>query len=109
MLRWTESTDEHVRSYVNGIPTAPAARTRAARAGLGKAVRNFIDTHGLTPKGVTLTADDIREGVTGVFLPDPQFQGQTKDRLNNPEIDAVLDSTERPALERWLNHNISGP
>ena len=47
--------------------------------------------------------------MTGVFLPDPQFQGQTKDRLNNPEIGAVLDSTVRPALEHWLNHNISGP
>ena len=111
VLRWTESTDEHLRSYVNGIPTSSGGtHETGARAGLGKAVRNFIDTHGLTPKGVTLTADDIREGVTGVlsvFIPDPQFQGQTKDRLNNPEIGAVLDSTVRPALEHWLNHNIS--
>ena len=111
VLRWTESTDEHLRSYVNGIPTSSGGtHETGARAGLGKAVRNFIDTHGLTPKGVTLTSDDIREGVTGVlsiFIPDPQFQGQTKDRLNNPEIGAVLDSTVRPALEHWLNHNIS--
>ncbi len=111
VLRWTESTDEHLRSYVNGIPTSSGGtHEHGARAGLGKAVRNFIDTHGLTPKGVTLTGDDIREGVTGVlsvFIPDPQFQGQTKDRLNNPEMGAVLDSTVRPALEHWLNHNIS--
>ncbi len=111
VLRWTESTDEHLRSYVNGIPTSSGGTHEAgARAGLGKAVRNFIETHGLTPKGVTLTAEDIREGLTGVlsvFIRDPQFQGQTKDRLNNPEVSAVLDSTVRPALEHWLNHNIS--
>ena len=73
-------------------------------------MRNFIETHGLSPKGVTLAADDIREGLTGVlsiFVRDPQFQGQTKDRLNNPEIAAAIDSAVRPALEHWLNHNIS--
>ena len=73
-------------------------------------MRNFIETHNLTPKGVTLTADDIREGLTGVlsiFLAEPQFQGQTKDRLNNPEVLSTVDSMVRPALEHWLNHNIS--
>ena len=89
-LQWTQSTDEHVRSYVNGIPTGSGGtHENGFRAGLGKAVRNFIDTHNLSPKGVTLTAEDIREGLVGVlsvFLQEPQFQGQTKDRLNNPEV-----------------------
>ncbi len=111
VLQWTESTEEHVRSYVNGIPTSSGGtHENGLRAGLGKAIRNFIDTHGLTPKGVTLTTDDIREGVTGVvsvFIPDPQFQGQTKDRLNNPELAGIIDGLVRPALEHWLNHNIS--
>ena len=111
VLQWTEATDEHLRSYVNGIPTASGGtHENGVRAGLGKAVRNFIETHNLTPKGVSLTADDIREGLTGVvsiFVPDPQFQGQTKDRLNNPELAPVLDGAMRPALEHWLNHNIS--
>ena len=67
-LQWTESTDEHVRSYVNGIPTGSGGtHENGLRAGLGKAVRNFIDTHNLSPKGVTLTAEDIREGLTGVL------------------------------------------
>ena len=73
-------------------------------------MRNFIETHNLTPKGVTLTADDIREGLVGVlsiFIAEPQFQGQTKDRLNNPELLSAVDSAVRPALEHWLNHNIS--
>ncbi len=111
VLDWTEATEEHVRSYVNGIPTGSGGTHESGlRAGIGKAVRNFIDTHNLSPKGVTLTAEDIREGLVGilsVFMPDPQFQGQTKDRLNNPEMLSVVDSMVRPALEHWLNQNIS--
>jgi DNA gyrase subunit B/topoisomerase-4 subunit B len=110
-LQWTEATDEHVRSYVNGIPTGSGGtHENGLRAGLGKAVRNFIETHNLSPKGVSLTAEDIREGLVGVlsaFVQDPQFQGQTKDRLNNPEVLALVDGAVRPALEHWLNHNIT--
>ena len=108
-MRWTESTDEHVRSYVNGIPTGSGGtHENGLRSGIGKAIRNFIETHNLSPKGVTLTAEDIREGIVGVlsiFIKEPQFQGQTKDRLNNPEVAAIVDSMVRPALEHWLNHN----
>jgi DNA gyrase subunit B/topoisomerase-4 subunit B len=111
VLQWTEATDEHVRSYVNGIPTGSGGtHENGLRSGLGKAVRNYIDTHNLSPKGVTLAAEDIREGLTGVlslFIEEPQFQGQTKDRLNNPEMTAAVDSAVRPALEHWLNHNRS--
>jgi len=111
VLQWTEATEEHVRSYVNGIPTGSGGtHENGLRAGIGKAIRNFIDTHNLSPKGVTLVAEDIREGMTGVlsvFVQEPQFQGQTKDRLNNPELTSQLDGAVRPALEHWLNHNIS--
>jgi DNA gyrase subunit B/topoisomerase-4 subunit B len=111
VLQWTEATDEHIRSYVNGIPTGSGGtHENGLRAGLGKAVRNYIDTHSLSPKGVTLIAEDIREGLTGVlsiFIEEPQFQGQTKDRLNNPEVLSAIDSAVRPALEHWLNHNRS--
>jgi DNA gyrase subunit B len=111
VLQWTESTDEHLRSYVNGIPTGSGGTHEGGlRAGLGKAVRNYIDTHNLSPKGVSLTAEDIREGLTGVlsvFIQEPQFQGQTKDRLNNPEVLSAVDGLVRPALEHWLNNNQS--
>ena len=110
-MQWTQSTDEHVRSYVNGIPTGSGGtHENGFRAGIGKAVRNFIETHNLSPKGVTLTAEDIREGlvaVLSIFVQEPQFQGQTKDRLNNPEVLSAVDSQVRPALEHWLNTNIS--
>jgi DNA gyrase/topoisomerase IV subunit B len=108
-LQWTEATDEHVRSYVNGIPTANGgAHENGFRAGLGKAIRNFIDTHNLTPRGVKFTPEDIREGVfaiVSIFVGDPQFQGQTKDRLNNPEVQPAVDGAVRAALEQWLNNN----
>jgi DNA gyrase subunit B/topoisomerase-4 subunit B len=111
VLQWTEATDEHLRSYVNGIPTGSGGtHENGFRAGLGKAVRNFNETHNLSPKGVTVTAEDIREGLTGIlsiFLAEPQFQGQTKDRLNNSEVASIVDGFLRPALEHWLNNNIS--
>jgi DNA gyrase subunit B len=110
-LQWSESTEEHVRSYVNGIPTGSGGtHENGFRAGLVKAVRNYIDTHDLTPKGVALTAEDIREGllaILSVFIQEPQFQGQTKDRLNNPEVPSAVDGLVRPALEHWMNHNQS--
>ena len=110
-LQWTESTDEHVKSYVNGIPTnSGGTHENGLRAGIGKAIRNYIETHNLSPKGVTLSADDIREGLVGIlsiFVQEPQFQGQTKDKLNNPEMLAAVDAAVRPGLEHWLNHNIS--
>ena len=106
-LLWTEATEEKLKSYVNGIPTGTGGtHENGLRAGLVKAVRNYIDTHGLTPRGVTISAEDIREGLVGVvslFVKDPQFQGQTKDRLNNPEIQSLVDGWVRPALEQWLN------
>jgi len=108
---WTEATDESLRSFVNGIPTGSGGtHENGLRAGVAKAVRNYIDTHNLAPRGVNIAAEDIREGMLGVlsiFVAEPQFQGQTKDRLNNPELQSVIDSAVRPVLEQWLNSNRS--
>jgi len=108
-FQWTESTDEHVRSYVNGIPTGSGGTHEVGlRSAVGKAVRNFIETHQLSPRGVTLSGEDIREGfasVLSIYIAEPQFQGQTKDRLNNPEVQTYVDQAVRPALEQWLNSN----
>ncbi len=110
-VQWTESTDEHVRSYANGIPTGSGGtHENGFRAAVGKALRNYIDTHKLWPRGLVLSADDIREGMVGVlsvFVAEPQFQGQTKDRLNNPELQSLVDGALRPGLEQWLNSNPS--
>jgi DNA gyrase subunit B/topoisomerase-4 subunit B len=106
---WTESTEEVFKSYANGIYNPDGGtHENGLRAAVLKAIRNYIETHDLTPRGVTLAAEDIREGVIGVlsvFVEDPQFQGQTKVRLNNAEVQGMVDKAVGPALEQWLNNN----
>jgi DNA gyrase subunit B len=108
-LRWTEATDEVIRSYANGIPTGSGGtHENGFKQGLAKAIRNHMETHKLMPKGVKIAADDIREGLVAlvsVYVEEPQFQGQTKDRLNNPEITAQIETSVRTAFEQWLLNN----
>jgi len=108
-LQWTESHEETLRSYVNGIPTPQGgAHEQGFRQAIVKAVRSFVDASGIAPKNLSLTAEDIREGIVGVlsiYLHEPQFQGQTKERLGNPEAQQIVDSAIRPALETFLLEN----
>jgi DNA gyrase subunit B/topoisomerase-4 subunit B len=98
-------------SFVNGIPTREGGtHEQGLRDGLVKALRAFVDSHGLAPRGLSLTSDDLREGllcIISLMAPDPQFQGQTKQKLNNPEIRSTVDSVVRPTLEQWLHDNKS--
>ena len=111
VLQWTESTTESIRSYVNGIRThAGGTHLNGLRSGINKAVKNYMETHDIKPKGVTITPDDIREGIYGilsVFISEPMFQGQTKEKLNNPELTNLVESMVRPSIETWLNNNAS--
>ena len=108
-LQWTEAPDDLIKTYVNSVPTPDGGTHDAGlKSAIVKAVRNYIGTHKLDPKGVSLTAEDIREGVVAVlstFVHDPQFQSQTKNRLNNPEIAQQVEGIVRPALENYLNAN----
>jgi DNA gyrase/topoisomerase IV subunit B len=111
-MQWTESTDESIRSYVNGIRTADGGTHEGGlKSGIVKAIRNFMETHNVKlPKDVEITANDIREGLVGIlsiFIRDPAFQGQTKEKLNNPEMTAIIEGFVRPALETWLNANMN--
>jgi DNA gyrase subunit B len=75
-----------------------------------RAVRGFMEAKDITVKGLNLSAEDIREGAVAllsVYVKEPQFQGQTKDRLNNPEVAPAVESALRPALEQWLLENPS--
>jgi DNA gyrase/topoisomerase IV subunit B len=108
-LQWTESTDESIRSYVNGIRTSSGGtHENGLKGGVVKAIRNYMETHEVKVKGLSITAEDIREGVVAilsVFVREPMFQGQTKERLNNPEMTGAVDNWVRPAFEAWLNNN----
>ena len=115
--RWSWPCNGPNRPTKASAPTStafapsPAARTRTGfKSGIVKAIRNFMETHEVKTKGVTITAEDIREGIVGIlsiFVREPMFQGQTKEKLNNPELTAVVDNFVRPALEAWLNANMT--
>lgn len=106
-LQWTEAPREEVRTFVNGIPTRDGGtHEQGFRDAVRQAVRAYMDTHSLVPKGLELTTEDIREGLFGIvnlFLVDPQFQGQTKEKLNNPEARAIVLAALRLELEGYLN------
>ena len=110
-LAWTESTDEDVRSFVNTIPTRDGGtHEQGLRDAVKAAVLRFMDAHELIKKGTEVKGEDIREGVTAVLsicVREPQFQGQTKGRLNNPEVKALVESMVRPRLEDFLFKNKS--
>jgi DNA gyrase subunit B/topoisomerase-4 subunit B len=110
-MTWTDFPRESITCYVNGIHTSDGGtHEQGFREAITRALRNFIETHDLTPRGVNLTADDIREGIYGmlsIFIREPQFQGQTKDKLNNPEVRAQVEGAVRPALEQWLHDHKS--
>jgi DNA gyrase subunit B/topoisomerase-4 subunit B len=107
-MSWTDLPKERFLSFVNGIPTRDGGTHESGlRDAIVKAVRNYVETHDVAiPRGIKLTADDIREGVVGIisiFAHEPQFQGQTKEKLNNPEIRAQVDGAVRQELEQWLH------
>lgn len=109
-LCWTENTNEKVLSYVNGINTAEGgSHDDGFRSGLSKAIRNYLSVHDLVPKGVKIVGEDMREGMVAVLsvnvpgsVSQLQFQGQTKDKLNNPEVTAPVETLVR-SLENVLN------
>ncbi len=108
---WTESTNEKVLSYVNGIFTPEGgSHAEGFKSGLSKAIRNYMSVHELLPKNLKIGGEDLREGlhaVISVQVPGSiqlQFQGQTKDKLNNPEVEEPVDTLCK-TFENYLNSN----
>ena len=110
-LAWTEATDEDVRSFVNTIPTRDGGtHEQGMRDAVKDAVLKFMKEHELIKKGTEIKGEDIREGLTAILsicVHEPQFQGQTKGRLNNPEVKGLVASMIRPRLEDFLFKNKS--
>ena len=109
-LNWTHNTNERILSFVNGIPTQDGGtHEQGLKDAVLRSIRSYISTNSVAiPRGVKLSAEDIREGILCIcscFIHEPQFQGQTKDKLNNPEILSQIDSFVRPALQNWLLEN----
>ena len=104
---WTEAPREQITSFVNGIPTRDGGtHEQGLKDGVTKAVRNYIETHDLGQRKLDVTAEDIREGLVAVvnlYHVDPQFQGQTKEKLNNPEARSAVSGAFRTEFEQYLN------
>ncbi len=109
ILGWTDATTEIIYSFANGVRTADGgSHENGLKQAIVKAVRAYQTAHKKVPKGLTISAEDIREGLVGVlslYIREPQFQGQTKGRLNNPEALGLVENIVRPALEHWLLNN----
>lgn len=109
-LTWLEEGSCANESYVNLIPT-PLGGTHEAglKQAAFNAVSNFINHHNLLPRGVKLQSDDVFGRVAFVLsarVLDPQFQGQTKDKLTNRDALKLVASVCADPLELWLNQNV---
>ena len=106
-LQWTEMPSETILSYVNGIPTVDGGtHVQGLKDAVRSAIRAYMETHDLLPRALEVAAEDIREGLVAVvnlFMVDPQFQGQTKEKLNNPQTRTLISGTVKLGLEQFLN------
>jgi len=97
-------------SYVNLIPTPQGGtHVNGLRQGLLDAMREFCEYRNLLPRGVKLTGDDIWERcayVLSVKMQDPQFAGQTKERLSSRQSAAFVSGVVKDAFSLWLNQNV---
>ena len=109
-LTWLEDGACGGESYVNLIPT-PLGGTHEAglKQAVFQAVNNFISHHNLLPRGVKIQSDDVFSRVAFVLsarVLDPQFQGQTKDKLTNRDALKLVAAVCADPLELWLNQNV---
>ncbi|HEY8879357.1 MAG TPA: toprim domain-containing protein, partial [Roseateles sp.] len=109
-VAFTEDGAPLRESYVNLIPTvAGGTHESGLKDGLFGAVKGFIEMHSLLPKGVKLMPDDVFSRASFVLsakVLDPQFQGQTKERLNSRDALRLVSAYVKPAFELWLNHHV---
>ena len=109
-LTWLEEGSCANESYVNLIPT-PLGGTHEAglKQAVFNAVNNFINLHNLLPRGVKVQSDDVFSKTAFVLsarVLDPQFQGQTKDKLTNRDALKLVATVSGDPLELWLNQNV---
>ncbi len=107
---WLPEGGEPVtESYVNLIPTAQGGtHVNGLRAGLTEAVREFCEFRNLLPRGVKIAPEDVWSRVNYVLsvkLADPQFSGQTKERLSSRECAAFVSGVVKDAFSLWLNQH----
>lgn len=110
-ITWVEDGGaSHKQSFVNLIPTKLGGTHEAGfKNGLFEAVKNFSEQHSLLPRGLKINSDDIWGKLWFVLstkILDPQFHGQTKEKLNNRGAVRLLTTISRDMFEHWLNTNV---
>ena len=111
-IQWLPEGGEVIaESYVNLIPTAQGGtHVNGLRSGLADALREFCEIRNLLPRGVKLTAEDVWDRCCFVLsckLRDPQFSGQTKERLSSREAAGLVSGAAKDAFGLWLNQHTS--
>jgi topoisomerase-4 subunit B len=109
-LAWQADGSQTVtESYVNLVPTAQGGtHVNGLRTGLTNAVREFCDFRSLLPRGISIAPEDVWGGlnfVLSVKLEDPQFSGQTKERLSSRESAGFVTGVIKDSFSLWLNQH----
>ncbi|MGY8807460.1 MAG: DNA topoisomerase IV subunit B [Gammaproteobacteria bacterium] len=111
VLNWSTQPVKNLmsESYVNLIPTAQGgSHLNGFKAGLLDAVKEFCEFRNLIPKGLKITADDVIQHSTFIVsskLTNPQFAGQTKERLDSKDHQGFVNSTTKDVLSIWFNQH----
>ncbi|MDX2478318.1 MAG: DNA topoisomerase IV subunit B [Gammaproteobacteria bacterium] len=110
VVAWLPEAGELVtESYVNLIPTSlGGTHTNGLRSGLTDAVREFCEFRNLLPRGIKLSPDDVWARcsyVLSLHMTEPQFSGQTKERLSSRDAAGFVSVAIKDAFSLWLNHN----
>jgi topoisomerase-4 subunit B len=110
-LCWLPEGGQLQEGYVNLIPTTQGGtHVNGLRTGLVEAMREFCELHNLLPRGIRLAPDDIWEKIgfiLSVKLADPQFSGQTKERLSSRACATFVSGIIKDAFSLWLNQNVA--
>ncbi|MFA6378212.1 MAG: DNA topoisomerase subunit B, partial [Candidatus Omnitrophota bacterium] len=110
-LQYTDSYAENVFSYANNINTIEGGvHLSGFRSALTRAINNYAKTKNLLKNDIGISGDDTREGLTAVIsvkVPNPQFEGQTKTKLGNSEVEGLVASATFEALNTFFEENPS--
>ena len=108
-VQYTTELTETVHSYVNNINTQEGGtHVSGFRTALTRSLNNYAKKNNLFPKDMNVTGEDFREGLTAVIsmrVPEPQFEGQTKTKLGNTEVEGIVNSAFGEYLKTYLEEN----
>lgn len=108
-MQYTDDYDERILAYANNeYNPGHGMHVTGFRTALTRSINNYASKHGYSKDTDKITGEDMREGLSAIIsvkLPNPQFEGQTKDKLGNPEVRSTVESTVAQALEEYLEEH----